>query len=59
LRTPIDIASKGGNYLLNVGPDSKGNVRSEEVERLHQIGKPHDGVDRPLMCVSIHPLAGA
>ena len=24
LRNLIDIASKGGNYLLNVGPDAKG-----------------------------------
>jgi len=38
LRNLIDIASKGGNYLLNIGPDSKGNVPPEEVERLHQIG---------------------
>lgn len=28
-RNLIDIASKGGNYLLNIGPDSKGNVRSK------------------------------
>ena len=26
LRNLIDIASKGGNYLLNIGPDSKGIV---------------------------------
>jgi alpha-L-fucosidase len=38
LRNLIDIASKGGNYLLNIGPDSKGNVPPEEIERLHQIG---------------------
>ena len=38
LRNLIDIASKGGNYLLNIGPDSKGNVPAEEIERLHQIG---------------------
>jgi alpha-L-fucosidase len=38
LRNLIDIASKGGNYLLNIGPDSKGNVPPEEVERLHQVG---------------------
>jgi alpha-L-fucosidase len=38
LRNLIDIASKGGNYLLNIGPDSEGNVPSEEIERLHQIG---------------------
>lgn len=39
LRNLIDIASKGGNYLLNIGPDSKGNVPPAEVERLHQVGK--------------------
>ena len=39
LRNLIDIASKGGNYLLNIGPDSKGNVPPAEVERLHQVGQ--------------------
>jgi alpha-L-fucosidase len=39
LRNLIDISSKGGNYLLNIGPDSKGVVPAPEVERLHQIGK--------------------
>jgi alpha-L-fucosidase len=39
LRNLIDIASKGGNYLLNIGPDSKGNVPPPEIERLHQVGK--------------------
>ena len=39
LRNLIDIASKGGNYLLNIGPDSKGNVPPPEAERLRQVGK--------------------
>lgn len=39
LRNLIDIASKGGNYLLNIGPDSKGNVPPAEIERLHQVGQ--------------------
>jgi len=39
LRNLIDIASKGGNYLLNIGPDSKGNVPPTEIERLHEVGK--------------------
>ena len=38
LRNLIDIASKGGNYLLNIGPDSHGVVPAPEVERLHQVG---------------------
>jgi len=39
VRNLIDIASKGGNYLLNIGPDSKGIVPAPEVERLHAVGK--------------------
>lgn len=33
-----DIAAKGGNYLLNVGPDSKGNIPEPSVERLKEMG---------------------
>jgi alpha-L-fucosidase len=39
LRNLIDIASKGGNYLLNIGPDSKGNVPPAEIARLHAVGR--------------------
>ena len=39
LRNLIDIASKGGNYLLNIGPDSTGTVPPAEVERLNAMGK--------------------
>ncbi|MEO6981699.1 MAG: alpha-L-fucosidase, partial [Edaphobacter sp.] len=39
LRNLIDISSKGGNYLLNIGPDSHGIVPTPEIERLHQMGK--------------------
>lgn len=39
LHNLVDIASKGGNYLLNIGPDAKGNVPPAEIERLHQIGQ--------------------
>jgi alpha-L-fucosidase len=35
----IDIASKGGNYLLNVGPTSAGEIPPPEVERLAQMGQ--------------------
>ena len=33
-----DISSKGGNFLLNVGPTSEGLFPKESVERLEQIG---------------------
>ena len=35
----IDIASKGGNYLLNVGPTKEGLIPEPSVERLEDIGK--------------------
>ena len=38
LRNLIDIASKGGNYLLNVGPTAEGIIPQPEVERLKEIG---------------------
>ncbi len=34
----VDIASKGGNYLLNVGPRADGTFPPEAVARLHDIG---------------------
>jgi alpha-L-fucosidase len=34
----VDIASKGGNYLLNVGPDATGVIPQPEVERLAAMG---------------------
>ena len=39
IRNLCDIASKGGNYLLNVGPDSTGVIPPPEVDRLEAVGK--------------------
>lgn len=33
-----DIAAKGGNYLLNVGPTAKGKIPGESVARLSKVG---------------------
>lgn len=38
IRQLIDITSKGGNYLLNVGPKEDGEFPQESIERLQQIG---------------------
>ena len=38
VRNLIDIASKGGNYLLNVGPTSMGFIPEPSIERLKEIG---------------------
>ncbi len=35
----VDIASKGGNYLLNVGPTSEGLIPGPSVDRLQTIGQ--------------------
>jgi alpha-L-fucosidase len=39
IRNLVDIASKGGNYLLNVGPTAEGLIPVPEVERLAAMGK--------------------
>jgi len=39
IRNLCDIVSKGGNYLLNVGPTSEGLIPQPSVERLAEIGK--------------------
>ncbi len=39
IRNLVDIASKGGNYLLNVGPTCLGEIPEPSVERLKEIGK--------------------
>ena len=39
LRNLIDIASKGGNYLLNVGPDATGVIPQPEQDRLLAMGQ--------------------
>jgi len=38
IRNLIDIASKGGNYLINVGPMADGTIPSESVERMQAVG---------------------
>jgi alpha-L-fucosidase len=38
IRNLVDIASKGGNYLLNVGPKGDGSLTPETVKSFHAIG---------------------
>ncbi|HSU53878.1 MAG TPA: alpha-L-fucosidase [Candidatus Dormibacteraeota bacterium] len=38
VRNLVDCASKGGNYLLNVGPTAEGLIPDASIERLQQIG---------------------
>jgi alpha-L-fucosidase len=39
IRTLVDVASKGGNFLLNVGPTPEGLIPEASVERLKEIGR--------------------
>lgn len=39
IRMLADIASKGGNFLLNVGPTAEGLIPAASIERLEAIGR--------------------
>ncbi|MEU7181990.1 MULTISPECIES: alpha-L-fucosidase [Streptomyces] len=39
VRNLLDVASRGGNYLLNVGPDKRGRVPQPSVDRLREAGR--------------------
>ena len=39
LRSLVDIASKGGNFLLNVGPTAEGLIPQASVQRLVKMGE--------------------
>ncbi len=39
IRNLVDIASKGGNYLLNVSPTGRGTLLPQATERLKAIGR--------------------
>jgi alpha-L-fucosidase len=39
IRNLCDIASKGGNYLLNVGPTSEGLIPQPSLDRMAEIGR--------------------
>ncbi len=39
IRTLCDIASKGGNFLLNIGPMPDGTIPQESIDRLTEVGR--------------------
>ncbi|MDE3179162.1 MAG: alpha-L-fucosidase [Acidobacteriota bacterium] len=38
IRTLIDVASRGGNFLLNIGPTPEGTIQPEFQQRLRGVG---------------------
>jgi alpha-L-fucosidase len=38
IRNLVDIASKGGNYLLNIGPKGDGTIPEESIRSMQAIG---------------------
>jgi alpha-L-fucosidase len=34
----LELASKGGNFLLNVGPDPHGNIQEKSIRALEEVG---------------------
>jgi len=38
IRQMVQVASRGGNYLLNVGPTSEGLIPQPSIERLAEVG---------------------
>lgn len=43
------IMSRGGNYLLNAGPDSKGNFPQEAITKIQKIGSWYNRISESLM----------
>ncbi len=39
IRNLVDVASKGGNYLLNIGPKGDGSVPEESLRSMRAIGR--------------------
>ncbi|OGV59357.1 MAG: hypothetical protein A2283_24360, partial [Lentisphaerae bacterium RIFOXYA12_FULL_48_11] len=56
LKNLVDIASKGGNYLLNVGPTDEGEIPAPSIERLKEVGKWLKVNGDAIYCTSASPF---
>jgi len=56
IRTLVDIVSKGGNLLLNIGPKPDGTIQKEFVDRLHAIGRWMDKYSEAIYGTSASPF---
>ena len=57
IRKLADIASKGGNFLLNVGPTAEGEFPPESIERLQAIGEWMETNGQAIYSTSASPFA--
>ena len=55
----VDCASKGGNYLLNVGPTSLGEIPQASIDRLAQVGAWMDKYGEAVYKTSASPFPKA
>ncbi|NVK84258.1 MAG: alpha-L-fucosidase, partial [Cytophagia bacterium] len=53
----VDIASKGGNFLLNIGPKADGTFPQESIERLATIGDWMDVYSESIYGTQASPIA--
>jgi alpha-L-fucosidase len=56
IRKLADIASKGGNFLLNIGPKADGTFPEEAIARLESIGRWMDVNAESIHGTSASPL---
>jgi alpha-L-fucosidase len=52
----VDIVSKGGNYLLNVGPKADGTIPAEAVSTLRAVGRWMDKYGESIYGTSASPI---
>ena len=57
IRNLVDIASKGGNYLLNIGPTAEGTLPPESVRILTEVGRWMAANGESIYGTSASPLA--
>ena len=56
IRCLIDVVSKGGNFLLNVGPKASGLIPEASIERLQEIGAWMKVNSEAIYCASESPI---